>query len=168
METIEKSIDIDCPVRAVYNQWTQFEQFPEFMEGVKAVRQIDDKSMLWEVEIAGRTKTWEAEIFEQRPDERIAWRSMSGTMNSGMVNFEPLDGTHTRVTLRLNYKPQGIVESIADHLGLVSARVNGDLRRFKEWVEYSHSAADGWRGEIEGREVYPGGKPESFSSAQGC
>jgi len=164
METIEKSIDIDCPVRAVYNQWTQFEQFPEFMEGVKAVRQIDDRSMVWEAEIAGRTKTWEAEIFEQRPDERIAWRSMSGTMNSGMVNFEPIDATHTRITLRLSYKPQGIVESIGDQLGLVSSRVTGDLKRFKEWIEHGLSVPDGWRGEIKGRVVYPGGKPESFTS----
>lgn len=165
METIEKSIDIDCPVRAVYHQWTQFEQFPDFMEGVKAVRQITDKAMLWEVEIAGRTKTWEAEIFELRPDERIAWRSTCGTMNSGIVNFEPLDSAHTRIILRLSYKPQGIIESIGVRLGLVSARVGGDLKRFKEWMEYSQSVIEGWRGEIEGREVYAGGNRESFASA---
>lgn len=165
METIEKSIDIACSVRVVYSQWIQFEQFPDFMEGVKAVRQITDKSMRWEVKIAGRTKSWEAEIFEQRPDEHIAWRSMSGTMNSGMVNFEPLDSTHTRITLRLNYKPQGIIESIGVRLGLVSARVGGDLKRFKEWIEYSQSVAEGWRGEIEGRKVYAGGSRESFASA---
>lgn len=165
METIEKSIDIDCPVRAVYDQWIQFEKFPEFMEGVKTVRQVNDKSMLWEVEIAGRTKIWEAEIFEQRPDERIAWRSMSGTMNSGMVNFEALDSTRTRMSLRLSYKPQGIIESMGVCLGLVSARVSGDLKRFKEWIEYSQSVVGGWRGEVEGREGYAGGKPESFASA---
>lgn len=164
METIEKTIDIDRSVRSVYNQWTQFEQFPEFMEGVKHVRQLDDKRLLWEAEIGGRTKVWEAEIFEQKPDERIAWRSMSGTMNSGMVNFEPIDPGHTRLTLRLNYKPEGFAETVADHLGFVSARVTGDLKRFKEFVEHCVPPPGGWRGEIEGHEVYPDGKPQSFTS----
>lgn len=164
METIEKFIDIDRSVRSVYNQWTQFEQFPEFMEGVKSVRQIDDRHLLWEVQIAGRTKTWEAEIFEQLPDERIAWRSMSGTMNSGMVNFEALDPAHTRLTLRLNYKPEGLAETLADHLGLVSARVSGDLQRFKEFVEHCQPPPGGWRGEIEGRDTFPEGRPKTFTS----
>lgn len=153
MATIEKSINIDCPVHAVYHQWTQFEQFPDFMEGVKHVRKIDDKSMLWEVRIAGRAKIWAAEIFEQRRDERIAWHSVSGTVNSGMVSFEPLDPAHTRLTLRMKYKPQGILENIARYTGFVSACVTDDLKRFKEYIEYSHSAAERWCGEIGEGEV---------------
>jgi uncharacterized membrane protein len=155
METIEKSIEIECPVRSVYNQWTQFEDFPKFMEGVKSVQQLDDKRLRWEAEIAGKTKTWDAEIFEQEPDERIAWRSTSGAMNSGMVNFASVDPTHTRVTMRLNYSPEGAVEKVGDALGVVSARVSGDLKRFKEFVENRQTPPEGWRGEIEGRNVRP-------------
>ncbi len=164
MATIEKSIDIDCPVRAVYHQWTQFEQFPEFMTSVKHVRRLDDKSLLWEVEIAGCAKTWAAEIFEQRPDECIAWHSMSGTINSGMVSFEPVDPTRTRLTLRLKYQPQGLLENIARYAGLVSACVTGDLRRFKEYIEYSHSAADKWRGEIGERETFLSARRDALTS----
>src|SRR5436190_2143946 len=77
METIEKNIEVNVPVREVYNQWTQFEDFPRFMEGVKSVRQLDDKRVHWEAEIGGKKKEWDAELFEQEPDERIDWRSIN-------------------------------------------------------------------------------------------
>jgi len=134
METIEKSIEVDAPVRAVYNQWTQFEEFPRFMEGVEEVRQLDDKRLHWKAEIAGKVKEWDAEIFEQVPDQRIAWRSITGAKNSGMVNFFQIGTNTTRVTLALNYEPEGAIEKVGDALGVVSARVEGDLKRFKEFI----------------------------------
>ena len=105
METIERAIEVNVPLREVYNQWTQFEEFPKFMEGVKEVRQLDDKRLHWRAEIAGKEKEWDAEIFEQIPDQRIAWRGMRGVMNSGMVNFIALTPTTTLVTLALHYQP---------------------------------------------------------------
>ena len=53
MATIEKSIDVDVPVRTAYNQWTQFEEFPKFMEGVREVRQVDDRRLHWRAQVAG-------------------------------------------------------------------------------------------------------------------
>jgi uncharacterized membrane protein len=153
METIEKSIEIDRPLRVVYNQWTEFEQFPRFMEGVKSVQQLDDKRLQWEAEIAGKTKTWQAEIYEQEPDKRIAWRSTSGALNSGRVDFLPLSADRTRVSLRLSYEPEGAIEKIGDAAGLVSVRVSGDLKRFKEFIEQDSSRPEGWRGEIHGGQV---------------
>ena len=152
METIEKSIEIDCNIRAVYDQWTQFEDFPHFMEGVKTVKQLDDKRLHWEVEIGGKTKAWDAEIFEQQPDERIAWRSITGAPNSGRVDFQPLDGERTRIALRISYEPEGVLEKIGGALGVVNARVEGDLKRFKEFIEQKGASA-GWRGEIHGKRV---------------
>src|SRR5215203_4957436 len=104
MENIEKSIEVNCPVRTVYDQWTQFEEFPQFMEGVKSVRQLDDKRLHWEAEIAGKRKEWDAEIFEQQPDQRISWRSMSGAHNRGTVSFQRVDEDHTKVALNLSYE----------------------------------------------------------------
>src|SRR5919204_509382 len=74
MATVEKSIDVDVPVSVAYNQWTQFESFPQFMEGVKEVHQLDDTHLRWRAEIGGKEKEWTAEITDQLPDERVAWR----------------------------------------------------------------------------------------------
>jgi uncharacterized membrane protein len=160
METIEKSISVDVPVSAVYNQWTQFESFPQFMDAVKEVRQLDDKRLHWKAEIGGKTKEWDAEIFEQIPDQRIAWRSISGVKNSGMVNFAAIGPDQTEVNLQLHYDPQGTTEHLGDALGVVSARISADLRRFKKFIEKRRLPTGGWRGEIHGKEVRPAGRLE--------
>ena len=153
METVEKSIDVDAPVSTVYNQWTQFEDFPRFMENVEEVQQLDDKRLHWKAKIAGKIKEWDAEIFEQIPDKRIAWRSMSGAQNSGMVNFMPIDSNKTRITLTLHYLPETTMEKVGDALGVVSRQVEGDLKRFREFIQQRGTESGGWRGEIHGREV---------------
>jgi len=135
MQTIEKTIEVDRPVSAVYAQWIQFEDFPKFMEGIKEVRKIDDKYLRWEAEIGGKSKKWDAEIFEQVPDQRIEWRSTSGAENSGTVTFVPLAPTKTRVILHLSYDPRGLFENLGDNLGMVSSKVAGDLNRFKAFIE---------------------------------
>lgn len=148
MKTIAKTITVNVPLRQAYNQWTQFEDFPHFMEGVKEVKQLDDKSLHWKAEIAGKSEEWNAEITEQIPDQRIAWRSTSGAKNSGAVNFSAKGADQTVVNLEIQYEPEGMVENLGDMAGLVSARILGDLNRFKEFIETRHSATGGWRGEI--------------------
>jgi len=155
MEIIEKSIEVDRPLSAVYNQWTQFEDFPFFMDGVKSVQQLDDKRLHWEAEIAGVHKTWDAEIFEQVPDERIAWRSQSGVIHTGVVTFEEVSPERTRVLLHINFEPEGILENVAGLLGLVSLRVSGDLARFKDFIEARGDPPTAWRGSIHGSQVEP-------------
>jgi len=147
MAYIEKSIHVEKPLRTVYDQWTQFEEFPRFMEGVKEVRQLDDRHLHWRAEIGGKDEEWDAEITHQEPDSRIAWRNTSGPYNAGLVAFQPDEGG-TRVTLRIDYEPQGLVEKIGDALGFVSRRVEGDLQRFKRFIEERDDATGAWRGEI--------------------
>lgn len=148
MERIEKSIEVDGPLRTTYNQWTQFEEFPKFMEGVEEVRQLDDRRLFWRAQIAGKHTEWEAEIYEQIPDSRIAWRSITGTPNAGAVSFQSLGPERTRVNLVIDYQPLGVVERVGDALGIVSARVEGDLQRFKKFIEERGAATGAWRGEI--------------------
>ncbi|HEV8642211.1 MAG TPA: SRPBCC family protein [Methylomirabilota bacterium] len=148
MATIEKSIEVDVPVTTAYNQWTQFEEFPKFMDGVKAVEQLDDKRLRWRAEIGGREKEWEAEITEQRPDERIAWRNREGAHNAGVVTFHRLSDSRSKVMLQLEYDPEGAVENVGDAIGVVSSRVEGDLERFKEFIEARGRETGAWRGEI--------------------
>ena len=107
MATIEKSIDVEVPVSAAYDQWTQFEEFPKFMEGVVAVKQLDDRHVRWVAEIAGERQEWDAEIVEQEPDRVIAWRSTDGLVNRGRVEFLAI-ATGTRVNVAMEYEPEGI------------------------------------------------------------
>ena len=148
MSTVEQSIDVNVPVRVAYNQWTQFEEFPRFMEGVREVRQLDDRRLAWRADIGGKKKTWEAEITEQIPDARVAWRSIGGAKNAGVVTFHRLDDEHTRVMLQLEYDPEGVVENVGDALGVAKARIKGDLRRFKEFIEARGRETGAWRGSV--------------------
>ena len=149
MATIQKSIDVEVPVRTAYNQWTQFEEFPQFMEGVEEIKQIDDKRMHWRATIAGKQEEWDAIVTEQEPDMRVAWTSTSGAANAGMVTFHRLGDNKTRVMLQLDYDPQGVVENIGDALSFVSRRVEGDLERFKKFIEQRGQETGAWRGTVE-------------------
>lgn len=144
---IQESIDVEVPVTAAYNQWTQFEQFPRFMDGVESVSQIDDTHLHWVAEIGGVRREWDATITEQHPDQRIAWTSTSGTDNGGVVTFHRLADDRTRVMLQLDVEPDGLIEAVGDKLGIIKRRAVGDLERFKEMVEAAGNT-DGWRGEV--------------------
>ncbi len=157
MARVKKSIDVHVPVFTAYNQWTQFEEFPKFMEGVHAVKQLDERRLHWEAEVGGREKVWEAEIQEQVPDTRIIWRSVEGEENAGIVTFEPVEeGAATRVHLEMSYSPTGFVESAADHLGFMSRRVQGDLERFRDFIEERGMETGAYRETLPNESV-PGG-----------
>ena len=148
MSLIEKSIEINVPVRTAYNQWTQFEEFPRFMEGVKHVKQLDKTHLHWKAEIGGKEKEWDAEITEQIPDTRIAWRSRDGAQNAGVVTFHRLSDSTSKVMLQMEYDPDGIWENVGDVTGLVSQRVVGDLERFKRYIESRGQETGAWRGTV--------------------
>lgn len=149
MARIERSIDVNVPVRVAYNQWTQFEEFPHFMEGVEEVRQLDDVTLHWKVEIGGREREYKARITEQLPDERIAWAAEGETGNAGVVTFHRLDDSTTRVMLQIEYTPSDFIEKAGSAVGVVDRRVKGDLERFKEFVEARGSETGAWRGTVE-------------------
>jgi uncharacterized membrane protein len=152
---VEQTIDVEAPVRAVYDQWTQFESFPEFMDGVTRVVQGNDKTLVWWVTVGGQRKQWMAEIVDQTPDRRVAWKSIQGTDNAGAVIFEPLGPTTTRIVLRIDAEPDGLLEQVGDAAGFLDRRVAGDLERFKDFIEARLRPTGAWRGEIHGDEVEP-------------
>ena len=153
MHRITKEIQVNVPVRTAYNQWTQFEDFPRFMEGVQYVKQLDPKTLQWRANIYGKVEEWEAVIEKQEPDRRITWHSITGAQNAGTVTFQPLDEHRTRVQLEMAYEPEGIVENVGTWTGLASTRVEGDLKRFKEFIESRGTETGAWRGEIENQKV---------------
>ncbi len=154
MATVEKTIEVDVPVETAYNQWTQFETFPQFMEGVEQVTQVTDTQLHWVAEIAGKTKEWDAQITEQEPDRRIAWSSTSGAQNAGVVSFEPAGPNRARINLRLDVEPEGVVESSGAALGFLDRRVQGDLERFKQFIEERGTPTGAWRGQVQEKSAH--------------
>ena len=148
MARIEEAIVVEVPVSTAYNQWTQFEEFPKFMEGVESIKQIDDTRLHWVAEIGGKREEWDAEIVEQVPDRKIAWRVLDGHQNSGTVTFEPLGDNQTRINVLMEHETEGLTEAFGSALGMDSRRVKGDLERFKELVESRGVESGAWRGEV--------------------
>lgn len=149
MATFEKSIEVNVPVYVAYNQWTQFEEFPRFMEGVEEVRQLTDSQLFWRAEIADSEQLWHAEINEQIPDKRIAWTSIEGAKNAGVVTFHFIDDNTTRIMFQIEYDPEGFIENVGAALGIVENRMEGDLKRFKEFIEERKMPTGSWRGTIQ-------------------
>ncbi len=148
MKDFESSIEVNVPVREVYNQWTQFEQFPDFMQSVKKVEQTDDTHLHWIASVGGRYTEWDAEIVEQSPDRAIQWQATEGAANAGAVVFDQLSPDKTKVTLKLSFEPDGLIETAGAALGVVQAEIEKDLASFKEQIENKQSSTGAWRGEV--------------------
>ncbi|RYF37373.1 MAG: SRPBCC family protein [Comamonadaceae bacterium] len=146
--SIEVSTEVDVPVGTAYNQWTQFEEFPRFMHSVHEVRQLDDEHLHWKASVAGKQKEWDAEITEQLPDQRIAWRSTDGPLNEGTVSFEKLSESRTRIMLRMTYGPESLGEKLGDALGAVKLEARRNLRNFKDLIEGRGVETGAWRGTV--------------------
>jgi uncharacterized membrane protein len=146
--TVQESIEVNVPVHTAYNQWTQFEDFPKFMDGVEEVRQLDDTHLHWRAKVFGKEEEWDAEITEQIPDKRIAWRSISGIPNAGVVTFHKISDDKTRITLQMEYTPQSVDEKVGDVVGLVRMQVKESLKRFKEFIESRGKETGAWRGSV--------------------
>ena len=151
MPKIEDSIDVQVPVRQVYDQWTQFEEFPRFMDGIRSVQQLDDTHVRWVAEVRGESRQWTTEITEQQPDEKVAWKTIEGEVkNDGVVTFEPMGNAQTRVNVQMDVEGDSTAENVAgDLLGVVKKQVHGDLERFKQLIESRDEETGAWRGEVQ-------------------
>ncbi|OKK22136.1 cyclase [Streptomyces sp. CB00455] len=149
MSHVEECVEVNVPVRTAYNQWTQFEEFPAFMEGVERIDQRSDTLTHWVTNVNGVEREFDARITDQVPDERVAWMTEDGQpRQAGLVTFQPVDATTTRIELHMNWIPDGLAENAADKLGFVKRQVAGDLRRFKTFIESRGVETGSWRGEV--------------------
>ena len=149
MSTVTESVDVHVPVHTAYNQWTQFESFPQFMNGVESIRQIDDKRTHWVTKVGGVKREFDAEITEQHPDERIAWKSTGGdSKHAGVVTFHRLGEQDTRVTIQLDWDPEGLTEKVGSAVGVDDRQVKADAKRFKEFIEDRGRETGAWRGDV--------------------
>ncbi|WP_112105028.1 SRPBCC family protein [Parafrankia sp. Ea1.12] len=171
--TVQESIDVAVPVRTAYNQWTQFESFPNFMEGVESVQQTDDTHTHWKIKAGGAEREFDATITEQLPDERVSWKSTEGTRHAGVVTFHRLADDATRVTVQMDWQPEGLAEKAGSVLGADDRRVKDDLKRFKSFIEERGQETGAWRGDVPrpdaaGQSGQPGefGQPGRLGSSE--
>jgi uncharacterized membrane protein len=149
MATVEKSIDVNVPITTAYNQWTQFEEFPRFMGGVEKITQVDDTHLHWQVSIAGVDREFDAEITEQHPDERVAWRSTDGESHAGVVTFHRVSDAVTRINVQIDWKPKDLIEKAGALLQIDDIQIGNDLKRFKELIEKQGVEDGAWRGDVD-------------------
>ena len=148
MASVTKDIDVDVSINVAYNQWTQFATFPQFMEGVESITQIDDTHNHWKVNVGGQEREFDTVIVEQHPDQRIAWKSTDGTTQSGVVSFDKVEEFKTRVTVRIDWEPEGLTERAGALLGFDDRQVEGDLERFKTFIENRGGPTGAWRDDV--------------------
>ena len=155
MPKIEDTIEVQVPVQQAYNQWTQFEDFPKFMEGIQSVQQLDETHVQWVAEIRGESRQWTTEITEQRPDEKVAWKTIEGEVkNDGVVTFEPMGDAQTRINVQMDVEGESTGENVAgDLLGVVESQVRGDLERFKQLIENRDEPTGAYRGKVQDGET---------------
>jgi uncharacterized membrane protein len=151
MPKVQDSIEVQVPVQQAYNQWTQFEEFPKFMDGIQSVQQLDETHVQWVAEIGGASRQWTTEVTEQKPDEKIAWKTTDGEVkNDGVVTFEQVSANQTRVNVEMDVEGESRMENVAgDLLGVVKDQVHGDLERFKQLIEKRDEESGAWRGEVQ-------------------
>ena len=141
MSKIEESVEVGVPLGTAYAQWTRFTEFPRFMSGVQRIDQLTDTLTHWVTSVDGVHREFDAEITEQVPDDRIAWRSVNGPEQHGVVTFHRVDADRTKVMLQLDYAPHGVVDVVGDLLGFVSHQVLRDLDEFKRFIEVDSVAS---------------------------
>jgi uncharacterized membrane protein len=139
MSTVSRSIHVDVPVAAAFQEWARFEELPRFLSGVREVRRLDERRLHWRAEVAGMERVWELEISDLVVERRIAWQSRWGPENRGEIVFEPLSPSQTLVTMTVRYDPVSFVEIVTDYLGVLGLWVDRNLRRFKDLMEQPDS-----------------------------
>jgi uncharacterized membrane protein len=150
---IQQSVDVAVPVKVAYDQWTQFEDWPEFMHRLESVEQVDNATVAFQTKIWGVKKRFEAEILDQRPEQRVEWDVSEGFSHTGVVTFHELSDRLTRIELTMDVEPDNLIDKASRGMRFVKRAVRGDLHRFKAYVELNEDAENGWQGTIEDGKV---------------
>ncbi|WUR59620.1 SRPBCC family protein [Micromonospora chokoriensis] len=155
---IVETIEVGVPVRAAYNQWTQFGDFPSFMKKVENVDADSDEKLTWKAQVFWSHRTWESTIVKQVPDKLVHWRSKGekGSVD-GTVSFHEITPDLTRILVVLEYHPQGLFEHTGNLWRAQGRRVRLELKHFVRHVmtevALDPDQVEGWRGEIRDSQV---------------
>lgn len=139
---VSRSYTIGRPRQEVYQAFRDFGRWPEFMENLKSVEVRDERTSHWVVAgPMGKTYEWDSVVTEDRPGERIEWRSAedADVEHSGWIEFSdaPADrGTVVRALISYD-PPGGVVGKVVAKIFQrePNIQLRRDLRRFKQLLE---------------------------------
>src|SRR2546421_6315411 len=156
---IQRWTDVAVPLEQAYRAWTKFAEVPKFMHRVLEVKpEDDDKNKIhWREKIWFSTREWDAEITDKRQNDRIVWKSVSGTHHSGVISFHRLDKNLTRVLVTVDFVPSGMIEKLASGMRFAKRAVEADLARFKAYVEFGDAKGLEYRAQPEEMEQHRDG-----------
>jgi uncharacterized membrane protein len=137
---VEKSVEINRPAAVLYDFWRNFENLPRIMNHLESVKVEGDRSHWVAKGPAGKSVEWDAEVYNEKQGELIAWRTLEGSQvaSAGSVRFEETAPGTTTVSVSLKYDPPGgkLGSVVAYIFGEnPSQQIAGDLQRFKEIME---------------------------------
>jgi len=165
---IEKAITVSSTPKELFRYWRNFENLPRFMEDLESVTRLDETRSHWVANgPGGKQVEWDAEIYNEKENEMIAWRSLPGSdvTNAGSVHFEEAPGHGTYVKVVLNYNPPGgkAAHFFAKLFGKEPGQlIEHNLRRFKQLIETCEIPTT--EGQPSGRKQQteaPGGRKEN-------
>ena len=102
MPVIEHKVEIEADPEAVFKLISRVEDFALYSDSVDAVIPLGDDRYRWQVRALGMSMSFEVEVTECTPHERLSWRSVTGVRNQGSYQLTAVDGG-TRITLILEY-----------------------------------------------------------------
>lgn len=138
---IQQAVDLEVPARTAYDQFTQFLDYPRFVQVLEMAEQPDESHVRGLLLLAGKEFELEWEICEQIPDKRIAWKSVKGPRNSGVVTFHRIGDGQSRIMLQVELNAR------ADR-SAAAAEIQRELDNFKRFIEERGQATGAWRGSI--------------------
>jgi uncharacterized membrane protein len=139
---VERSVTIDRPPEELFRFWRNFENLPRIMARLASVRTTSPNQSHWVARgPLGAKFQWDAEVYTERPNEMISWRSLPGSEldTTGSVHFlRGPGGRGTEVKVVLKYDPPAgqagaAVGKMFGHAP--QSEIAEDLVRFKEMME---------------------------------
>jgi uncharacterized membrane protein len=129
MSKFKETIEVGVPVRAAYEQLTQFESYPEFMTGVQQVTQLSETQTHWVMDLDGHRSEFDAQLIECQPDKRVAWKAASGPLLSEAITLKRMGADRCQIVAELEADARAMMPSEAH------ARLKADLTQFKDYLE---------------------------------
>ncbi len=131
---------MSVPRDEAFASWTNLRLLRRFTKAEEAKKEGENKAS-FRSKIGPSSRSWRTEIVQRDDGRRVAWRSVGGPQNCGVVSFHELDDRLTRVMVEMEYHPKGFVEAVGNFLRMQRRRVRKDLRLFKVFVELERSGS---------------------------